>query len=65
MPYILSTFSRTDVSLGGPAIHVAGTGASRSPSRRIGHPTAIVELQVDSGLFESIACILVLYSSRV
>jgi len=31
MPYILSTFSRTDVSLGGPAIHVAGTGASRSP----------------------------------
>ncbi|XP_049394746.1 uncharacterized protein LOC125859047 [Solanum stenotomum] len=32
-------------------------------SRRTGHPGAIGELQVDSGLFKSIACILVLYSS--
>lgn len=31
MPYIFSTFSRTDVPFGGPAFHAAGTGASRSP----------------------------------
>jgi len=60
MPYIFSTFSRTDVPSGDLHFMLQVQELVDLPTRRTGLSAAIGELQLDSGLSESITCILVI-----